>query len=78
MKYPAPDFIAEILSPSTDERDRGIKFEDYAAHGVGEYWLLDPVIKVNSISWPATNKIPVPSFNHVVRRWRKVQKNEVR
>ncbi len=42
MKYPAPDFIAEILSPSTAARDRGIKFEDYAAHGVGEYWLLDP------------------------------------
>jgi Uma2 family endonuclease len=22
--------------------DRGVKFEDYAAHGVGEYWLVDP------------------------------------
>jgi Uma2 family endonuclease len=32
----------EALSPSTEERDRGIKFEDYAAHGVGEYWLVDP------------------------------------
>ncbi len=46
MKYPAPDFIAEILSPSTAERDRGIKFEDYAAHGVGEYWLIDPEAEV--------------------------------
>lgn len=46
MKYPAPDFIAEILSPSTERRDRGIKFEDYAAHGVGEYWLLDPKSEV--------------------------------
>ena len=46
MKYPAPDFIAEILSPSTAARDRGIKFEDYAAHGVGEYWLLDPETEV--------------------------------
>ena len=27
-------------------RDRGIKFEDYAAHGVGEYWLLDPEAEV--------------------------------
>jgi Uma2 family endonuclease len=42
MKFPAPDFIAEILSPSTEANDRGVKFEDYAAHGVQEYWLLDP------------------------------------
>ncbi len=42
MKYPAPDFIAEILSPSTETIDRGVKFEDYAAHGVAEYWLIDP------------------------------------
>ena len=46
MKYHAPDFIAEILSPSTERRDRGVKFEDYAAHGVGEYWLLDPKAEV--------------------------------
>ena len=42
MKYPAPDFIAEILSPSTEEKDRTTKFADYAAHGVQEYWLIDP------------------------------------
>lgn len=42
VKYPAPDFVAEVLSPGTEHVDRGIKFEDYAAHGVGEYWILDP------------------------------------
>lgn len=45
MRFPAPDLIAEVLSPSTRRRDRGVKFEDYAAHGVAEYWLLDPVEK---------------------------------
>ena len=45
MKYPAPDFIAEILSPSTESVDRTTKFEDYAAHGVAEYWLIDPANK---------------------------------
>jgi Uma2 family endonuclease len=40
-KFPAPDFIAEILSDSTEEIDRGIKFDDYAAHGVVEYWIID-------------------------------------
>jgi Uma2 family endonuclease len=42
MQFPAPDFVAEILSPSTEERDRGVKYQDYAAHGVAEYWLVDP------------------------------------
>jgi Uma2 family endonuclease len=32
----------EILSESTRERDRGIKMQDYAAHNVQEYWLIDP------------------------------------
>lgn len=42
MKFPAPDFAVEILSPSTEKNDRGIKLEDYALHGVGEYWIIDP------------------------------------
>ncbi len=46
MKFPAPDFIAEVLSPSTENNDRTIKFEDYAAHGVKEYWLIDPAYQV--------------------------------
>jgi Uma2 family endonuclease len=41
-RFPAPDFVVEILSPSTASIDRGVKFEDYAAHGVAEYWLVDP------------------------------------
>jgi Uma2 family endonuclease len=42
MKFPAPDFIAEVVSPSTEAIDRGVKFADYAAHGVAEYWIVDP------------------------------------
>ena len=43
MKHPAPDLVVEILSKGTAKRDRGIKFEDYASHGVREYWLVDPM-----------------------------------
>lgn len=39
--FPAPDFIIEILSDSTKERDYGIKMTDYALHGVEEYWIID-------------------------------------
>lgn len=42
MFYPAPDFVAEVLSSSTESKDRGIKFIDYALNGVKEYWIVDP------------------------------------
>lgn len=41
LLFPAPDLVVEILSESTKKRDRGIKFVDYAAHGVYEYWIVD-------------------------------------
>lgn len=44
--YPIPDMIIEVVSTSTERRDRGVKFEDYAAHGVAEYWIVDPEVKV--------------------------------
>jgi Uma2 family endonuclease len=42
-KFPAPDLAVEVLSESTEAVDRGIKFDDYATHGVAEYWIVDPV-----------------------------------
>lgn len=43
LKFPIPDLIVEVVSPSTEARDRGVKFHDYGLHGVGEYWIIDPV-----------------------------------
>lgn len=43
LLFPPPDFVVEVLSETTEVRDRGVKMEDYAAHGVREYWLVDPV-----------------------------------
>jgi len=37
-----PDLIVEIISPSTAERDRGLKLERYRLFGVAEYWVVDP------------------------------------
>ncbi|MEO8352727.1 MAG: Uma2 family endonuclease [Chthoniobacteraceae bacterium] len=41
MKFPVPDLAVEVLSSSTEHRDRGVKFEDFQAHGVREYWIVD-------------------------------------
>ena len=37
-----PDWVCEILSPSTASKDREIKMPIYAHCGVGRVWLVDP------------------------------------
>lgn len=38
----APDWVCEVLSPSTEKLDRARKLPRYAAAGVGHAWLLHP------------------------------------
>ncbi|MBF0549682.1 MAG: Uma2 family endonuclease [Deltaproteobacteria bacterium] len=37
-----PEFVVEILSPSTSDKDRTIKMALYENRGVKEYWIIDP------------------------------------
>ena len=41
----APDWVCEILSPSTAKKDRILKMPVYAKYGVKHIWLIDPIIK---------------------------------
>jgi Uma2 family endonuclease len=38
----APDWLAEVLSPSTASHDRTVKLSAYERAGVREVWLVDP------------------------------------
>ncbi|HEV2121902.1 MAG TPA: Uma2 family endonuclease [Chloroflexota bacterium] len=40
-----PDLVVEVLSPSTEARDRGVKLRRYAAAGVQHYWIVDPATR---------------------------------
>jgi Uma2 family endonuclease len=39
----APDWICEVVSPSTEAIDRGRKLRIYAREGVPHAWLVDPL-----------------------------------
>ncbi len=41
----APDWICEVLSPSTARVDRALKMPIYARRGVAYLWLVDPALK---------------------------------
>ena len=45
----APDWIIEILSPSTASRDLGTKLLLYQNFQVKEYWIVDPDKKIVSV-----------------------------
>ncbi len=41
----APDWICEIISPSTVRHDRIVKMRCYAREGVRSVWLVDPIAR---------------------------------
>ena len=40
-----PDWVCEVLSPSTSRMDRGKKMHVYAAHRIPHLWLVDPLLQ---------------------------------
>jgi Uma2 family endonuclease len=41
----SPDWACEILSPSTEARDRAVKLPVYARAGIQHVWLVDPDVR---------------------------------
>lgn len=76
MVHGAPDFVAEVLSPSTRGRDMYLKLVKYQGAGVREYWIIDPdsreitVYNFESLritrSYSFDNSVPVGIFDEKV------------
>jgi len=45
----APDWVVEVLSPSTAGHDQIRKRQLYERHGVREYWLIHPVDRILTV-----------------------------
>ncbi len=45
----APDWVIEIVSPSTQQIDYGIKLFKYRTAGVREYWIINPRLRTVNV-----------------------------
>ncbi|MEA2625799.1 MAG: hypothetical protein QOD06_1844, partial [Candidatus Binatota bacterium] len=45
----APDWLCEVISPSTARLDRSRKMRVYAREGVAHLWLVDPLARILEI-----------------------------
>lgn len=52
MDMPPPSLVVEVVSPKQENRDYRYKRSEYAARGIGEYWIVDPIqAKVTVLEW---------------------------
>ena len=63
-----PDFIIEIVSPSTSSDDYIRKLYYYKTYGVREYWIVDPKRKLVTVNYFEGNLVSVQySFDSVIK-----------
>ena len=63
----APDFVAEILSPSSRSRDCLLKLIRYREAGVREYWIVDPERETVTVYDFVENTVGSYTFGDKVR-----------
>jgi Uma2 family endonuclease len=52
MDMPPPLWVVEVVSPNQASRDYRYKRSEYAARGIAEYWIVDPIAqKVTVLEW---------------------------
>ena len=51
-EMPPPLLVVEVVSPKQENRDYRYKRSEYAARGIAEYWIVDPMQqKVTVLEW---------------------------
>lgn len=55
----APDFIIEVVSPSSKKKDYYIKLFKYRTASVKEYWIVDPLQKIITVHFFEDENSPV-------------------
>ena len=64
----APDFVIEIVSPSTRRKDYSLKNTLYTDAGVREYWIVDPAKERTTVYHYEYDAAPmVIPFNHSIQ-----------
>ncbi len=49
---PPPMLVVEVVSPNQEKRDYRYKRSEYAARGIPEYWIIDPMLqKITILEW---------------------------
>ena len=61
----APDWVCEVLSPSTASLDRAKKLAIYAREGVAHAWIVDPLAGTLEVS--AAGERPLDDYRHPLR-----------
>jgi Uma2 family endonuclease len=52
MEMPPPLLVVEVVSPNQEKRDYRYKRSEYAARGIAEYWIVDPMQQqVTLLEW---------------------------
>ncbi len=52
LDMPPPLLVVEVVSPNQESRDYRYKRSEYAARGIAEYWIIDPIQqKVTVLEW---------------------------
>lgn len=63
----APDWLIEVISPSTERLDYGIKLFKYRSAGVREYWIVNPLKNiVNVYDFEYDEKTRLYSFDDAI------------
>jgi len=51
-EMPAPLLVVEVVSPNQSSRDYRYKRSEYAARGITEYWIIDPIQgRITVLEW---------------------------